>query len=63
MSAVPAGAPFPGVLTSPGEPGRWPDLGDMASISQMLVDHVRTPAVTVAVVDRPLEDSYRNTLY
>jgi len=45
------------------EPARWPDRGDMASISQMLVDHVRTPAVTVAAVDRALEDSYRNTLY
>ena len=37
MSAVPAGAPFPGVLTS--------------------LDELR------AVVDRALEDSYRNTPY
>ena len=45
------------------EPGRWPDRGDMASISQMLVDHVHTPGVTLAAVDQALENTYRITLY
>ena len=44
------------------EPGRWPGRADMTSISQMLVEHVHTPGVTVAAVDRALEHSYGNTL-
>ena len=64
MSVLLCAAPFPGVLTSLNElRGMVPDRGDMASISQMLGEHVHTPGVTLAAIDQALENSYRNTRY
>jgi uncharacterized protein len=44
------------------QPDRWPDPGAVACMAQMLVDQTR-PGMTVAEMDRHLEEGYRTRLY
>jgi PPOX class probable FMN-dependent enzyme len=45
------------------EPQRWPDLKDLPSAAQMLLDHTRAPGVTVEQMKDRLEEGYRKYLY
>jgi uncharacterized protein len=44
------------------QPDRWPDRGAVACMAQMLVDQTR-PGMTVAEMERHLEEGYRTRLY
>ena len=44
------------------EPARWPDLNDLPSAAQMLLDHTRA-GVTVEQMKDRLEEGYRKYLY
>jgi PPOX class probable FMN-dependent enzyme len=44
------------------QPDRWPDPGAVACMAQMLVDQTR-PGLTVAEMERHLEEGYRTRLY
>ena len=45
------------------EPERWPDLSGLASPAAMLHDQTRPPGVTVADMERALQESYTQRLY
>ena len=45
------------------EPERWPDLKDLPSAAQMLLDHTHPPGVTLAQMESQLEEGYRKRLY
>jgi hypothetical protein len=45
------------------EPARWPNLEEMPSAAQMLLDHTRQPGVTVEQMKDRLEEGYRTRLY
>jgi uncharacterized protein len=44
-------------------PERWPDLTGLASTATMLHDQTRPPGVSVADVERALQESYTQRLY
>ena len=45
------------------EPERWPDLKDLPSAAQMLLDHTHPPGVTLAQMESQLAEGYRKRLY
>jgi uncharacterized protein len=45
------------------EPARWPDLKELPSAAQMLLDHTRPPGVTLEQMKDRLEEGYRTRLY
>jgi uncharacterized protein len=45
------------------ESERWPDLHDLPSAAQMLLDHTRPPGVTLEQMKDRLEEGYRTRLY
>lgn len=45
------------------QPGSWPDPAAVASMAQMLVDQVRPEGMTVADMERRLDEGYRTSLY
>jgi hypothetical protein len=45
------------------QPEAWPDLGDLASSAQMLLDHARPAGMTLEDMARRLDVAYRTTLY
>jgi PPOX class probable FMN-dependent enzyme len=45
------------------EPARWPDLAGLASAATMLHDQTRPPGVSVADMERALQEGYARRLY